>query len=167
MFAVPIALLVACAPEAQDDPAVEAMHAAAETSSQMSAAIATVITAWDSGNTDALDAIMSSGLKRTAPDKNANSLDDYKALIAAVHTIYPDFHITNDGVAVGPDSGFVQWTVTGTDSGAEDATGNSMKATGITRYQFEDGKIVSEFVVFDTGSVLTQLQRETLPHGTE
>lgn len=164
---VAVALLTACAPETKEDPAVEAMRAAAGAKSQMSAALATVITAWDTGNTDTLDAIMSPGMQRTAPDKNANSLNEYKALIAEVHTVYPDFRITNDGSAVGPDGGFVQWTVTGTDSGAEDATGNSMKATGITRYQFEDGTIVSELVVFDTGAVLTQLQREELPHGAE
>ena len=164
---VAVALLTACAPETKEDPAVEAMRAAAEAESQMSAALATVITAWDTGETDTLDAIMSPGIQRTAPDKNANGLDDYKAVIAEVHTVYPDFSITNDGSAVGPDVGFVQWTVTGTDSGTEGATGNSMKATGITKYQFEDGKMVSELVVFDTGSVLSQLQREELPHGEE
>jgi hypothetical protein len=34
----------------------------------------------------------------------------------------------------------------------------------ITRYRFEDGKIVSELVMFDTGAVLNQLEREDLPH---
>jgi predicted ester cyclase len=164
---VAVALLTACAPETKVDPAVEAMRAAAETNSQMSAALVTVLTAWDTGNTDTLGAIMSPGLKRTAPDKNANNLDEYKALIAEVRTVYPDFRISNDGLAVGPDGGFAQWTVTGTDSGTEDSTGNSMKVTGISKYQFEDGKIVSELVVFDTGAVLSQLQREELPHGAE
>lgn len=166
-FTVAMALLTACAPESKEDPAVAAMRAAAEAQSLQSAALATVITAWDTGNTDTLDAVMSPGMQRTAPDKNASSLDDYKALIAEVHTVYPDFRITNDGSAVGPDGGFVQWTVTGTDSGVEGATGNSMKVTGITKYRFEDGKIVSELVVFDTGAVLAQLQREALPHGAE
>ncbi|MGB5332293.1 MAG: nuclear transport factor 2 family protein [Woeseiaceae bacterium] len=172
---VAVALLTACAPEAKNDPAVEAkndpaveaMRAAAEAENQMTGALATVITAWDTGNTDTLDAIMSPGVQRTAPDKNVSSLDEYKALIAGVHTVYPDFRITNDGSAIGQDSGFVQWTVTGTDSGSENATGNSMKATGITKYQFENGKIVSELVVFDTAAVLTQLQSEELPHGGE
>lgn len=162
-----VALLTACAPEAKVDPAVQAMRATAEAESQMTAALATVIMAWDTGNTDTLDAIMSPGIKRTAPDKSTNNLDEYKALIADVHTIYPDFQISNDGSAVGPDGGFVQWTVTGTDSGAEDATGNALKVTGITRYRFEDGKIVSELVVFDTGAALTQLQRDQLPHASK
>ena len=47
---VAVALLTACAPEAKEDPAVEAMRAAAEATSQMSAALATVITAWDTGD---------------------------------------------------------------------------------------------------------------------
>ena len=166
-FTVAALLLTACAPEAKEDPAVAAMRAAAEANSQHSAALATVITAWDTGNTDTLDAIMSPDIRRTAPDKNANSLDDYKALIAEVRTVYPDFRISNDGSAVGPDGSFVQWTVTGTDSGVEGATGNAMKITGISKYQFENDKIVSELVVFDTGAVLTQLEREALPHGAE
>ena len=166
-FTVAALLLTACAPEAEEDPAVAAMRAAAEANSQQSAALATVITAWDTGNTDTLDAIMSPDVQRTAPDKNANSLDEYKALIAEVRTVYPDFRITNDGSAVGPDGGFVQWTVTGTDSGVESATGNALKITGISKYQFVDGSIASELVVFDTGAVLTQLEREELPHGAE
>lgn len=166
-IAVAVAFLTACAPEVKEDPAVEAMRAAAEAKSQMSAAIDASIMAWDTGNTDPLDAVMSSDIKRTAPDRNANNLDEYKAFIAEVHGVYPDFSITNDGSAVGEDGGFVQWTVTGTDSGNEGATGRAFKTTGITRYQFSDGKIVSELVIFDTGAVLNQLETEALPHGGE
>jgi hypothetical protein len=160
-------LLSACAQEAPEDPAVEAMRAAAEVESQMSAAIDASIMAWDTGNTDALDAVMSSDISRTAPDRSVNNLDDYKAFIAEVHKVYPDFSITNDGSAVGLDGGFVQWTVVGTDSGSENASGNKLTTTGITRYEFADGKIVSELVIFDTGAVLSQLEREDLPHGGE
>jgi hypothetical protein len=110
---------------------------------------------------------MSSDISRTAPDRSVNNLDDYKAFIAEVHKVYPDFSITNDGSAVGPDGGFVQWTVVGTDSGSENASGNKLTTTGITRYEFADGKIVSELVIFDTGAVLSQLEREDLPHGGE
>lgn len=163
-IAVALALLSACAQETPEDPAVQTMRAAAEAETQMSAAIDAVIMAWDTGNTDALDAVMSTDISRTAPDLSANNLDEYKALIAQVHEIYPDFSITNDGSAVGSGGGFVQWTVVGTDSGSEDATGNKLTTTGITRYEFADGRIVSELVVFDTGAVLRQLEREDLPH---
>ena len=164
-IAVAFVLLSACAQEASVDPAIEAMRAAAEAEAQMSAAIDASIMAWDTGNTDTLDAIMSPDISRTAPDQSVNNLEDYKAFVTQVHQVYPDFSISNDGSAVGPDGGFVQWTAIGTDSGSDDATGNKLITTGITRYKFADGKIVSELVIFDTGAVLSQLERGDLPHG--
>ena len=160
-----IAVLAACAPEAKEDPAVSAMRDAAESEQQMLDAVATWVEAWDTGNTDGLDAITAPNFQRTAPDQDADGLDELKALIAEVHKVYPDFRITNDASAAGPDGGFVQWTVTGTDRGSEAATGNSLKVTGISRYQFVDGKITSELVIFDSGEVLSQLSREDMPHG--
>lgn len=162
---VAMALLSGCAQEAPEDPAVKAMRAAAEAEAQMSAAIDASIMAWDTGNTDALDAVMAPDISRNAPDRSVDNLADYKAFIAEVHQVYPDFSITNDGSAVGADGGFVQWTAIGTDSGSDNATGRKLETTGITRYQFADGKIVSELVMFDTGAVLSQLEREDLPHG--
>lgn len=164
----------ACTPESREDPGAAAMDstamdsaamdAAAEAEVQMQATIDTVIQAWDTGNTDLLDAVAAPDLERTAPDRNTTNLAEYKNLIAEAHRAYPDFSITSDAAAVGPEGGFVQWTVTGTDSGGDGATGNSMKATGITRYEIENGKIARELVVFDTGAVLNQLQREDMPH---
>ncbi len=143
------------------------MRAAAESQQQMLDAIAVWVDAWDTGNTDGLDAITSDNFVRTAPDQDADGLDELKGLIAEVHKVYPDFRITNDASAAGPDGGFVQWTVTGTDSGSEEATGNSLKVTGISRYQFVDGKIASELVIFDSGEVLSQLSRDDMPHGSQ
>lgn len=164
---VAVTMLAACAPEAKEDPAVSAMRNAVDTQQQMLGAIATWVEAWDTGNTDALDAITADNFQRTAPDQDADGLDELKGLIAEVHKVYPDFRITNDASAAGPDGGFVQWTVTGTDSGSEGATGNKLKVTGISRYQFVDGKIASELVIFDSGEVLNQLSRDDMPHGSE
>ena len=165
IIAIAAALLTACAPAAKEDPAVAAMRAAADSQGRMLAAIATWVDAWDTGKVDGLDAITAPDFRRTAPDQNANGLDELKALIAQVHQIYPDFHITNDASAAGPDGGFVQWTATGTDSGSEGAMGNKFSVTGISRYQFVDGKIASELVVFDSGALMKQLQRGDMPHG--
>ena len=167
-IAVTVALLAACSPPAaKEDPAVTAMRAAADSQQQMLAAIATWVDAWDTGYTDGLDAITAAEFQRTAPDQNANGLDELKALIAEVHKVYPDFRITNDTSAAGPDGGFVQWTATGTDSGSPGATGNTFSVTGISRYQFVDGKIVSELVAFDSGALLKQLQRGAMPHANQ
>jgi len=165
-IAVAVALLSACAPPAaKEDPAVTAMRAAADSQQQMLAAIATWVEAWDTGNTDGLDAITAANFQRTAPDQDAEGLDELKVLIGNVHTIYPDFRITNDASAAGPNGGFVQWTATGTDTGSENPTGKPINVTGISRYEFVDGKIVSERVVFDTGLLMSQLEREDIPHG--
>ena len=132
------------------------------------AAVKTWVEVWDSAEVDKLDAIAISDFKRTAPDQNADNLEELKAFILQVHETYPDFNITNDGMAAGPDGAFVQWTVTGTDSGrGEESTGNKLNVTGISRYQFADGKITRELVIFDTGLVTTQLQTEGLPHTSE
>ena len=163
--AIAVALLTGCAPAKKEDPAVEAMRTEAVAQQQMLAAIATWVDAWDTGNTDGLDAITASSFKRTAPDQNANSLEELKAMIAQVHTVYPDFRISNDASAAGPDGGFVQWTATGTDTGSEGATGKPVNVTGISRYEFVDGKIASEFVAFDSALMMRQLGRE-MPHGT-
>lgn len=165
-IAVTVALLTGCAPPAaKEDPAVTAMRAAAESQQQMLAAIATWVEAWDTGNSDGLDAITAPDFRRTAPDQNAEGLDELKALIANVHKVYPDFNITNDASAAGSDGGFVQWTATGTDSGSEAPTGKQISVTGISRYQFVDGKIASEFVAFDSRALMSQLGRSDVPHG--
>ena len=132
------------------------------------AAVKTWIEVWDSAEVDKLDAVAISDFKRTAPDQNANSLAEEKALILQVHETYPDFDITNDGIAAGPDGTFVQWTVTGSDTARGDqATGNSMRVTGVSRYQFVDGKIASELVIFDTGLALNQFETTEMPHTAE
>lgn len=163
-------MLVACGAET-NDAASEALAAAEAKLAQIPnydaelAAVSTLREVWDSAETDRLDAITHGDFKRTAPDFSASSVDELKAFIQQVHTTYPDFSITNDGMAAGEDGIFMQWTVTGTDSGrGEESTGNSMRVTGISRYQFADGKIVSELVIFDTGLALTQLDTAELPH---
>ena len=132
------------------------------------AAVKAFIEAWGSADVDKLDSIIVSDYKRKAPDGNANSLDELKAFMLQVHEAYPDYAITNDGIVGGPDGVFVQWTVTGSDTGRDEgATGNSLNVTGISRYWFSEGKIAKELVIFDTGAVLTQLETAEMPHTAE
>lgn len=168
-------ILAACDAEVKkDDGASQALAAAEAKLAQLQAydaqiaAMKTWREVWDSAEVGKLDAVAHSDYTRTAPDLNANSLDELKAFILQVHETYPDFSITNDGMAAGPDGAFLQWTVTGSDTArGEDATGNSMRVTGISSYRFSDGKVASEVVVFDTGSALTQLETAELPHTAE
>lgn len=164
VVAIALTILAACAPEAKEDPAVSEMRAVAATQSAMLAAVKTLIEVWDSKELDKLDAIAIADYKRTAPDQNAGSLDELKAFITQVHTMYPDFSISHDAAAAGPDGVFVQWTVTATNTG-EGAimppSGNAVELTGISRYQFVDGKIAAELVTFDAAALMAQLQAGT------
>ena len=167
--------LAACEVKTEvDDGASEALAAAEAKLAQMAsyeaelAAVKTWREVWDSADVDKLDAVAHSDYKRMAPDLNANSLEELKAFILQVHATYPDYSISNDGMAAGEDGVFLQWTVTGSDSGrGEDATGKPFKVTGISRYWFADGKIAKELVIFDTGAVMTQLETDGLPHTSE
>lgn len=169
VVAIVLAALTACAPAAKEDPAVDAMRAAADVEAAMLAAVDTIIDVWDSKELDKLDAIAAADYKRTAPDQNAGSLDELKAFITQTHNTYADFSITNDGSAAGPDGAFVQWTVTGTFTGEGEQTtsGIPIKVSGISRYWFADGKIVNEFVAFDSAPFLAQLQTSSMPHAEE
>lgn len=165
--AIALAVLAACTPAAKEDPAVIAMRAAAEGESQMLATISKWAEAWDTGNTDALATLALADYKRIAPDLNVENLDELSAFIAQMHAIYPDYRLSNDGAVAGADGAFLQWTVTATNTGGENATGKPVKVTGMSRFTFVDGKIATERVVFDTGEVLRQLAAEEMPHATE
>jgi len=175
-IAIAIGMLAGCEVEVTKDDVTGEALAAAETKlaaakakmaeyDEQIAAVNTWIEIWGSADVDKLDEVAASDYTRTASDLNANSLDELKAFMLQVHAAYPDYKITNDGIAAGPDGVFVQWTVTGSDTGrGEDATGNSLRVTGISRYGFSGGKIAKELVIFDTGSVLTQLETAEMPH---
>lgn len=165
--AVLLFVLAACAPEAKQDPAVDAMRAAAEAESRMLTVVSAWVEAWDSGNTDNLNEIAVADYQRTGPDQNVDSLEDMKVFMAQVHAAYADYQLTHDGAAAGPDGAFLQWTVTGIDSVRAGATGKPVKVTGFSRYTFVDGKIATELVVFDTAAVLAQLTTVEMPHMAE
>lgn len=167
--------LAACDTEVvMDDGASEALAAAEARLAEMATYEAQLETIeawreiWHSADVDRLETVAHSDYKRTAPDSTANSLDELKAFMLQVHAAYPDYKLTNDGMAAGPNGAFLQWTVTGSDSGrGEESTGNAIRVTGMSSYEFSDGKIASELVIFDTGSLLSQLESDDMPHVTE
>lgn len=114
---------------------------------------------WNSKDYSQLDAIMPADFRRTAPNGGANSLAEMKEFLRQLHTAYPDFHIVVDESAYKENVGFVEWTVTGTNTGdaATKATGKPIKVSGITRLKFKDGKITDEIAYFDMATLQAQL----------
>lgn len=161
--ALALVALAACSADTPDG----AAQGAAE--NEMFTAMNTLVEVHNTQEVDKLDAVMAANFIRRAPDQNANSRAAYKKFIGQIHAAYPDINITIDGMAVGPGGGFIKWTVTATNTGegAASPTGNAIKITGISNYQFMDGKLVSEYVAFDTAALLSQLEASEIPHVAE
>ena len=75
------------------------------------------------------------------------------AYFEATFAAMPDFHIEIIGLAEQGDDVFVQWRITGTHSGAAwqgiEPTGKPLGLDGIDHFVVRDGKVESNFVVFD------------------
>jgi predicted ester cyclase len=73
----------------------------------------------------------------------------------------PDFHIDIVSLAEQGDDVFVQWHITGTHSGAPwrgiEPTGKAVALDGIDHFVVRDGRIESNFVVFDQLDFARQL----------
>ena len=168
-------MLAGCEAEvSMDDGTSEALAAAEAKLAQLATYDAEIaagkawIEIWDSADVDKLDEMVHSDYERTAPDLSLTGVDGIREFMLQVHKAYPDYSITNDGMAAGPDGVFVQWTVTGTDSGrGEESTGKPFRVTGMSRLQFSEGKIASELVIFDTGFTATQLGTDEMPHAED
>jgi predicted ester cyclase len=65
----------------------------------------------------------------------------------------PDFHIEVVATAEEGESVFVQWKLTGTHTGGPfsgvDATGRRIEMDGIDHFTVREGRVISNFVVFD------------------
>jgi hypothetical protein len=113
-----------------------------------------------------IDAILTADFQRTAPDRNAAGLAGMQAVIDEIHTVYADFRLTVNERAFAQDLAFVRWTVTGTYTGDAGATATPISFTGITMYQFRDGRIAHEFVYFDSAAAATELGVARVPHAS-
>jgi steroid delta-isomerase-like uncharacterized protein len=87
------------------------------------------------------------------PDKVCRGADDIAAYFEAAFAALPDFHIAIVNLTAQDDDVYVHWKMTGTHSGAAwsgiDATGRRIEMDGIDHFVVRDGKVVSNFVVFD------------------
>lgn len=133
------------------------------------ATIDAFVDAWNKHDADALDAFASPNFTRQGPEQIAGSLEEQKAFMNQIFTMYPDFAITKGGASAGPDGAFVEWTVTGTNTGQgpQPPTGNAVKVTGISSFEFEDGKLVHELVAFDTNTMMAQLKGTDSPQASD
>jgi steroid delta-isomerase-like uncharacterized protein len=87
------------------------------------------------------------------PNATCVGTDEIAAYFESTFAAVPDFHIEIVALVEQGDDVFVQWRITGTHSGAAwqgiAATGKPLELDGIDHFVIRDGKVESNFVVFD------------------
>ncbi len=120
------------------------------------------VVAWNTGNLDALDAIIDPQFVRhmspTSPT-SAVGLDSLKRVISTFRRTYPDFQVTLDEEIYTGSKSVARWSYTATNTGPGriPPTGKQVTATGISILHYSNGKIVEEWVETDNLSTMQQL----------
>lgn len=87
------------------------------------------------------------------PEITCHGADELAAYFQRLFDAFPDVHMTIEGIAEAGDSVFIRWNLTGTHTGGAfqgiAATGKRVELDGSDHFVVRDGKIVSNFVVYD------------------
>lgn len=116
--------------------------------------------AWDRGEVDALDDLMSRDYRRIGSDQSTQNLTQFKASIIATRSAFPDLVTTLDEIVLEGDRAAIRWHSTGNHEHSflgVPATNRRVKVSGATFARFKEDWIVEEFVTWDPRSLLTAL----------
>lgn len=120
--------------------------------------------AWDEWDMQVVEAVHAEDVVSHGSD--ADSLDDFKALLADWYDAFPDLtHTIEDLVAEGDKVAF-RFTVTGTHEGmfqGIDPTGEEIEMDGMAVYRVEDGQIVEQLMTGDALALYHQLDAVDFP----
>jgi len=86
------------------------------------------------------------------PDRTCHGADEIAAYFEETLAAIPDFHIEIVSVAEQNDDVFVHWHLTGTHKGSVlgiEPTGKPIALDGIDHFVVREGRVISNFVVFD------------------
>jgi steroid delta-isomerase-like uncharacterized protein len=119
--------------------------------------------AWNAGDTDALDGIMTPDVINHSPlPGQPQGVEGFKAAIQMMRTGVPDLSITIDSAVAEGELVSTRWTGTGTQTGALmgiPATGKPVTVVGIDICRISGDRIVEYWQELDTFSMLQQLGR--------
>jgi steroid delta-isomerase-like uncharacterized protein len=116
--------------------------------------------AWDHGNVDALDAVLSPAYRRISSAGDMQGRTEFKASITATRTAFPDLSTTIDDIVVEGDRAAIRWHSTGNHRHSflgVPATKRAVTVSGATFARFEGDHIVEEFVSWDPRTLLSAL----------
>jgi len=126
-----------------------------------------VLEIWNEGNLTLVDEIYSPDYVRHYVDiyEDIVGIDAYKQWITNTRTIFPDFHVTQEGDIIFKDDKIVsRWLADGTNTGPLNtplgsfpSTGKKVRFYGVFIIHVVEGKIVEEWLYFNQASLLQQL----------
>jgi steroid delta-isomerase-like uncharacterized protein len=86
------------------------------------------------------------------PDRTCHGADEIAAYFEETFAAIPDFHMEVTAIAEQGDDVFIHWRLTGTHEGPAlgiEPTHKSLAIDGMDHFVIRDGRVVSNFVVFD------------------
>lgn len=117
--------------------------------------------AWDRGEVDALDALLSPGYRRrSSDDDDGQDLTAFKASIIATRSAFPDLKTTIDDIIIEGDRAAVRWHSNGMHEHSflgVPPTKRRVEVSGATFALFQGDRIVEEFVTWDPRALLSAL----------
>lgn len=116
--------------------------------------------AWDRGDVDALDSLLSDDYQRVGAGGATQDRTAFKASIITTRSAFPDLLTVVDDVIVEGDRAAVRWHSTGNHQNSflgVPATRRPVSVSGATFARFEDGRIVEEVVTWDPRALLSAL----------
>ena len=99
------------------------------------------------GNFDVVDEIADPNYVYRSPDEELHGTEALKGFLASYRTAFPDLRMAIDELVVANDTAVIFFTLTGTHEGplmGIAPTGKEMRAHGVVRSRFEDGRIVED-----------------------
>ena len=112
-------------------------------------------------NPEAIDEFYAPDFVWHEPDGDIQGYEQAKQLSSTFFAAFPDAQMTDEDVIAEGDKVVRRYTTRGTHQGETEMfgppTGRQIEQKGITIHRVEDGKIVEEWEIFDTLSMLQQL----------
>lgn len=120
-----------------------------------------VFDAINAHDVDALRELWAPDVVERFPDVTCRGREELAAHFAGLFAALPDFHMELAGAVEDGETVFARWRLTATHTGGRfngiDATGKAVAVDGMDEFTLRDGKVVSNFVVFDQMEVGRQL----------
>ena len=120
-----------------------------------------VLDAINAHDVDALRELWADGVEERFPDKTCRGKEELSAYFKELWAAIPDFHMDLVSAVEDGETVFARWRLTGTHTGGQfngiDTTGKAVSLDGMDQFTFRDGKMASNFVVFDQMEVGRQL----------